>query len=175
MLLYSTMLDVNDTLTKEKFIQLVIKWNQENEALRAGNADPHSKFGEMWSWGMRKTSFQGRSRSWCCQSWLMSWTVGLRNVAEEAMFFSDLIEKNDYQGVYRKKKAEIQRILKNYTIMDAKTRKALQDFGFRIEEDGKHYRLTYFGDDRYNTTVAKTPSDARAGKNIAHYIEQTMM
>lgn len=85
--------------------------------------------------------------------------------------FSDLIKKNDYQGFYRKKKAEIQRILKNYTIMDAKTRKALQNFGFRIEEDGKHYRLTYFGDDRHNTTVAKTPSDARAGKNIAHYIE----
>lgn len=89
--------------------------------------------------------------------------------------FSDLIEKNDYQGVCWKKKAEIQRILKNYTIMDAKTRKALQEFGFRIEEDGKHYRLTFFGDDRYNTTVAKTPSDDRAGKNIAHYIEQTMM
>ncbi|MCD5436576.1 hypothetical protein [Lactobacillus delbrueckii] len=31
MLLYSTMLDVNDTLTKEKFIQLVIKWNQESQ------------------------------------------------------------------------------------------------------------------------------------------------
>lgn len=89
--------------------------------------------------------------------------------------FSDLIERNDYQGVYWKKKAEIQRVLKNYTIMDAKTREALQDFGFRIEEDGKHYWMTYFGDDRYNTTVAKTPSDARAGKNIAHYIEQTMM
>lgn len=89
--------------------------------------------------------------------------------------FSDLIEKNYYKGVYRKKKAEIQRVLKNYTIMDAKTRKALQDFGFRIEEDGKHYRLTFFGDNRYNTTVAKTPSDARAGKNIARYIEQTMM
>ena len=58
--------------------------------------------------------------------------------------------------------------------MDAKTRKALQDFGFGIEEDGKHYRLTFFGDDRYNTTVAKTPSDARAGKNIARYIEQMM-
>lgn len=35
--------------------------------------------------------------------------------------------------------------------------------------------MTFFGDDRYNTMVAKTPSDARAGKNIAHYIEQTMM
>ena len=31
MLLYSTMLDVKDTLTKEKFIQLVIKWNQESQ------------------------------------------------------------------------------------------------------------------------------------------------
>lgn len=31
MLLYSTMLDVNDTLTKEKFIKLVIKWNQESQ------------------------------------------------------------------------------------------------------------------------------------------------
>lgn len=81
--------------------------------------------------------------------------MGLPSQAEEAMFFSDLIEKNDYQGVYRKKKAEIQRILKNYTIMDAKTRKALQDFGFRIEEDGKHYRLTYFGDDRHGGQDAK--------------------
>ena len=94
------------------------------------------------------------------------------NEAEEAKFFSDLIEKNYCRGVYWKKKAEIQRVLKNYTIMDAKTREALQDFGFRIEEDGKHYWMTYFGDDRYNTTVAKTPSDARVGKNIA---EQTMM
>lgn len=31
MLLYSTLLDVNDRLTKEKFIQLVIKWNQESQ------------------------------------------------------------------------------------------------------------------------------------------------
>lgn len=71
---------------------------------------------------------------------------GVAKRSRRSDVFSDLIEKNDYQGVYRKKKAEIQRILKNYTIMDAKTRKALQDFGFRIEEDGKHYRLTYFGD-----------------------------
>ncbi|OLR54991.1 hypothetical protein BHK98_02195 [Hornefia porci] len=31
MILYSTMLDVNDTLTKEKFVELVIKWNQESQ------------------------------------------------------------------------------------------------------------------------------------------------
>ncbi|MCD5436132.1 hypothetical protein [Lactobacillus delbrueckii] len=69
---------------------------------------------------------------------------GVAKRSRRSDVFSDLIERNDYQGVYRKKKAEIQRILKNYTIMDAKTRKALQDFGFRIEEDGKHSRLTFF-------------------------------
>ncbi len=30
MLLYSTVLDINDTLTKDDFIRLVIKWNQES-------------------------------------------------------------------------------------------------------------------------------------------------
>lgn len=28
MLLFSTILDINDSLTKDKFIELVIKWNQ---------------------------------------------------------------------------------------------------------------------------------------------------
>lgn len=31
MLLYSTMLDVKDSLTKEKIIRLAIKWNQESQ------------------------------------------------------------------------------------------------------------------------------------------------
>lgn len=30
MVLYSTMLDIDDSLTKEKFVQLVIKWNKES-------------------------------------------------------------------------------------------------------------------------------------------------
>ena len=213
MLLYSTMLDVNDTLTKEKFIQLVIKWNQEsqreerkqaekvysefddelrtlqeridsltqeNEALRAENAGLHSKFGEMDKrpvlvMGDEEDLYPGEIKELVLSVLAHELERGVAKRSRRSDVFSDLIEKNDYQGVYRKKKAEIQRILKNYTIMDAKIRKALQDFGFKIEEDGKHYRLIFFGDDRYNTTVAKTPIDARAGKNIAHYIEQTMM
>ena len=55
---------------------------QENEALRAENVGLHSKFGEM-----RLTSIQARLRSWCCQYWLMSWSAGLLNEAEEAIFF----------------------------------------------------------------------------------------
>lgn len=153
---------------------------QENEALRAENAGLHSKFGEMDKrpvlvMGDEEDLYPGEIKGLVLSVLANELECGVAKRSRRSDVFSDLIEKNDYQGVYQKKKAEIQRILKNYTIMDAKTRKALQDFGFRIEEDGKHYRLTYFGDDRYNTTVAKTPSDARAGKNIAHYIEQAMM
>jgi ribonuclease BN (tRNA processing enzyme) len=153
---------------------------QENEALRSENAGLHSKFGEMdkrpvLAMGDEGDLYPGEIKELVLSVLADELDRGVTKPSRRSDVFSDLIEKNDYNGVYRKKKAEIQIILKNYTIMDAKTRKALQEFGFRIEEDGKHYRLTFFGDDRYNTTVAKTPSDARAGKNIAHHIEQTMM
>lgn len=153
---------------------------RENEALRAENAGLHSKFGELDKrpvlvMGDEADLYPGEIKELVLSVLDDELNRRVSKPSRRSDVFSDLIEKNEYQGVYRKKKEEIQKILKNYTIMDAKTRKALQNFGFKIEEDGKHYRLTYYGDDRYNTTVAKTPSDARAGKNIAHYIEQTMM
>ena len=43
--------------------------------------------------------------------------------------------------------------------------KRLTDFGFSGLVDGKHYKMTYFGDKRYTTTVPKTPGDRRSGKN----------
>ncbi|MCI8670303.1 MAG: hypothetical protein HFI34_12440 [Lachnospiraceae bacterium] len=43
-------------------------------------------------------------------------------------------------------------------------RKRIIDLGFEIKE-GKHYKLTYKGDDRYMLTLAKTPSDYRSNKN----------
>lgn len=43
-------------------------------------------------------------------------------------------------------------------------KKQLSELGFEVEE-GKHYKVTYRGDDRYMFTLAKTPSDFRANKN----------
>lgn len=51
----------------------------------------------------------------------------------------------------------------------------LQELGFEITEDGKHYKLTYYGDNRYFTSVAKTPSDNRTGNNTAGNICRDMM
>ncbi len=42
-------------------------------------------------------------------------------------------------------------------------------------EDGKHYRLTYYGDNRYKTTISKSGSDCREGKNIAAEVLKSMM
>lgn len=44
--------------------------------------------------------------------------------------------------------------------------KDLEELGFEIEE-GNHYKLTYYGNERYMIVLAKTSSDGRNGKNAA--------
>ena len=79
----------------------------------------------------------------------------------------DIIASNDYQGLGLAKADEVKRLLKDYTGMSGRIRQALKKLGFEITDDGKHYKVSYYGDGRYQTTYAKTPSDGRAGKNCA--------
>ena len=51
--------------------------------------------------------------------------------------------------------------------MSAKTMQELKRLGFVITGDGKHYKVTYYGDGRYQLAFSKTPSDSRTGKNCA--------
>lgn len=64
---------------------------------------------------------------------------------------------------------------KDYKTLSASIRQQLLELGFEITEEGKHYRLIYYGDGRYKTTIAKTGSDWREGKNIASVILKSMM
>jgi ribonuclease BN (tRNA processing enzyme) len=66
-------------------------------------------------------------------------------------------------------------MFKEYKTLTTSVRQQLQELGFEITEDGKHYRLTYYGDDRYKTTFSKTASDWREGKNMASTILKSMM
>ena len=66
-------------------------------------------------------------------------------------------------------------MFKDYKTLSGIMRQELKDIGFEITDDGKHYRLTYYGDDRYKTTIAKTGRDWREGKNIAATILKNMM
>ena len=79
-----------------------------------------------------------------------------------------------YQHLCEERKAKIKKILRGYDRFTAPIRQELADLGFEITEEGKHYKLTYYGDPRYWTTVAKTPSDNRAGDNDALTISGNM-
>lgn len=79
----------------------------------------------------------------------------------------DIIRNNNFQKLSISKAEEIKLLLKNYDGMSGKTRQALKTLGFEITEEGKHYKVTYYGDGRYQTTYSKTPSDGRTGRNSA--------
>ena len=78
----------------------------------------------------------------------------------------DIIQQNTIKDVLDKKREEVKRLLTDYSGLNGKLKQELQQLGFTITEDGKHYKLTYFNDKRYIIHMAKTPSDGRAGKNI---------
>ena len=82
----------------------------------------------------------------------------------------DIIGSNDYQKLSVAKAEKVKCLLKNYDGMSGRLRQALKDLGFEITEEGKHYKITYFGDGRYQTVFAKTPSDGRSGKNNAQAV-----
>lgn len=69
----------------------------------------------------------------------------------------------------------VKALFKDYKTLSGSMRQQLLELGFEVTEEGKHYRLTYYGDGRYKTTIAKTGSDWREGKNIASVIIKNMM
>ena len=87
---------------------------------------------------------------------------------------TDIVQKNNYEGLSEKRAISLKVLLKDYQTMSGAVRQELINMGFTITEEGKHYRLTYYGDGRYKTTVAKTASDHREGKNMSATIIKTM-
>lgn len=82
----------------------------------------------------------------------------------------DILEHNPSTDVLEKRKEEVKRLLKNFNGLSPVEKKQLKKLGFEITEEGKHYKLKYYGDDRYEICFAKTPSDVRSGKNNASTI-----
>ena len=97
---------------------------------------------------------------------------GSQNKTRRSDVVKDIILNNDYQKTSIQKAEEVKKLLKSYNGMTAPIRKALEDMGFVITEDGKHYKLTYYGDDRYQIIFSKTPSDFRTGKNSSQKLNK---
>lgn len=67
----------------------------------------------------------------------------------------------------KEKSNDLKAKLSGYRNVTDSIKQLLKEIGFEISEDGKHYKLKYYGDDRYTTIMAKTPSDSRTGQNTA--------
>ena len=85
------------------------------------------------------------------------------------------MEENKKAGRQENRKSRIKRLLKGYSNLSASLKHDLEELGFSVVSEGKHYKLTYFQDPRYTIVMAKSCSDARAGNNLASEIIRKML
>lgn len=89
--------------------------------------------------------------------------------------FKDIIDNNNYEKTSKKKEEEIRRLLGSYNGLPAKLKQDLMSLGMVITDEGKHYKMSYYGDGRYTIVMSKTPSDGRTGKNIVSEVVGKMV
>ena len=87
----------------------------------------------------------------------------------------DILAKNECQRMAAARATDLKVLLKGFKCVTAPMKRSLQDLGFEFRESTKHYKLVYYGDDRYIATLSKTPSDARSGMNLASSMIKTML
>ena len=88
----------------------------------------------------------------------------------------DLLKNNEYHHIPPQRRDRIKAAFKGYRTLDNTLRNELKELGFVITEDGKHYKMTYYSDNRYVVTIPKTASDGRrGGANIASEIDSRML
>ncbi|MEW6764247.1 MAG: hypothetical protein AB1344_00490 [Pseudomonadota bacterium] len=78
---------------------------------------------------------------------------------------NDLIKSNSRAGEKEVILESLKELLRTYREMESTTRSELERLGFVINEDGKHYKLIFRGEDRCPFVLAKTGSDHRGGLN----------
>ena len=86
-----------------------------------------------------------------------------------------IINNNLGMSVIETRRRTIRELLNGYTSLTPKIRRGLEDVGFSISEEGKHYKLLFQGDGRYIFSLAKSGSDHRGGANMASDICKTIL
>ncbi len=162
----------------QKLQRQVEELTRSNQALHAENQGLRRKFMQSeqpkaLQMGEEDELYPGEIED-CLLEILSETLTNTDEKTRRAHILQDLLKHNDYQRLSEQRKQEVKTLFKGYKSMSATMRQALQKLGFEISEDGAHYKLTYGGDSRYRTTIAKTGSDHREGKNIAAVIGKMM-
>ena len=87
----------------------------------------------------------------------------------------DILQCNEYNHLPEKKREILKKALKGYRNLTGSLKNELEALGIVISSDGKHYKWSYFGDNRYVVTAAKTSSDGRSGMNLSATMEKLML
>ena len=88
---------------------------------------------------------------------------------------NSIVQANPPTGEAEVMRTRLKTLLRDFRSMDARVRSGLQDMGFDISEEGKHYKIVFQGDDRYTFTMPKSGSDHRGGLNLAGDISRLLL
>lgn len=135
--------------------------NYENQGLRTKVADKDNL--PILYFGSEYDFYQGEVKDLI----LSTLQDALKSIPEQTRRYDvveDIINSNDYQKLSETRAEEIKHMMKTYDGMNSKLKQDLEAMGFEIKEDGKHYKILYYGDSRYSEILSKTPSDWRTGK-----------
>ena len=80
---------------------------------------------------------------------------------------SDIISANIIETKREVMKTDLHDLFRDYGEMNRSREKALERMGFTIVSENKHIKIVFHNDNRYTIVFAATPSDWRAGRNIA--------
>lgn len=126
--------------------------------------------------GSEDELFHGEIKEFILEA-LKSQLEGTEAQTRRSDVLGDIIRSNgEVTDLPEEKKKIVKDTLFGYTGMTKPVRSQLKDLGFEIKDEGKHYKLVYYGDGRYWTTLDKTPSDsAHGGRNAALQIIKDML
>ncbi|WP_146181742.1 hypothetical protein [Aeromonas sp. HMWF014] len=81
------------------------------------------------------------------------------------IIISDILNLNNRSDEKDALLTQVKELLRNYTSMNANTKKTFEKIGFDVTEDGKHYKLIFRNEKRLPFILSKTGSDHRGGLN----------
>ena len=163
---------------ENEFNKIIEKLKNENDALRAENLGLRNKLNATDDVGLlfydnENEFFPGEIKEFILEA------IGekMENSIEGSRVkdvLTDVYGANSSNGSLNERRKKIKGIFGRFDCMSPKVRSEMKKLGFSIIEDGKHYKLVYNEDERYMTTLSKTSSDKRAGKNAQANILRDM-
>ena len=160
--------------------QQIEELTRKNDALTTENEGLWAKMREMSKspilyLGAEDEFFQDEIKEIILES-LSETLKKTRGKTRRADVLGDLIRSNGgFKGTASKKAEALKNTLRGYKNLSGVQKRFLEELGFKITKEGDHYKLVYYGDGRYWTSLAVTPSDHRTGENCAHQIIRNML